>query len=109
MRLDRRTRQLLPTTSSSGAGCIARQQAAVVIERRREQERLSRARDRRQHPAQRWEKSQVEHAAGFIESEHAGQIDRALLQVIDQPAGRRDDDVDAAPERITLRCIPCDP
>ena len=28
---------------------------------------------------------------------------------VDQPAGRRDDDVDAAPERITLRCHPTRP
>ncbi|MNC86475.1 hypothetical protein D3C83_21420 [compost metagenome] len=31
------------------------------------------------------------------------QVDRALLHVIEQASGRRDDDIDAAPELVGLR------
>ncbi len=46
-------------------------------ERCREQQRLSRARHRRQHAAQRWEKTHIQHPVGFIEREdfHVRQID----------------------------------
>ena len=50
----------------------------------------------------------VEHPVGFVEREdfNRGQIDRASLHVIDQPARRGDDDVGALTQRLDLR-RPC--
>ena len=74
-------------------------------ERRREQQRLPLARERREDAAQRRLKAHVQHPIRFVQREdlHARQIDRALLHVIDETAGRRHDDVDAAAEGLTLR------
>ncbi|SUJ33288.1 Uncharacterised protein [Sphingomonas paucimobilis] len=48
--------------------------------------------------AQRVDEAQVEHLVGFVEHQDLDhrQVQEALLDQIDQPAGRRDQDVDAA-------------
>ena len=49
----------------------------------------------------------VEHAIGFVEHEVLDLIEPRVrrAQVIEQPAGRRDDDVDAAAKRVLLRPV----
>ena len=51
------------------------------------------------------QEAHVEHPVGFVEHEvlEAGQLRVRLAEVIEQPARRRDDHVDAAPERMLLR------
>jgi hypothetical protein len=46
----------------------------------------------------------VEHAVGFVEHQnfHARQIDRFLLHVIEEPAGRGNEDFDPAAQRLDL-------
>ncbi len=51
------------------------------------------------------QKSHVEHAIGFVEHEvlEAAQLRVRLPEMIEQPARRADDDVDAAAEGVLLR------
>ena len=58
-----------------------------------------------QHPADVGEEAHVEHPVGLVEHEvlEAGQLRVRVPEVIEQPAGRRDDHVDAAAERVLLR------
>ena len=53
------------------------------------------------------DEAHVEHAVGFVEHEHldCAQIDVALLHQVEQPAGRGDEDVDAALQRLDLRVL----
>ena len=50
------------------------------------------------------DEAHVEHAVGFVEHEDldAVEVDGALLHEVEQPAGRRHQDVDAAGERADL-------
>ena len=50
----------------------------------------------------------VEHLVGLVEHEEAqlGEVERALLEVVHDPAGRADDDVDAAAQRGELHAVP---
>ncbi len=74
-------------------------------ERRREEPRRALARQRTEDALDRRQEAHVEHAVGFVEHEHldVGKVHAAALDVIDQAAGRRDQNVDAAPQRIDLR------
>ena len=58
-----------------------------------------------QHLLDVGQEAHVEHAVGFIEHEvlEPGELGVRLAEVVEQPARRRDDDVDAAPERVLLR------
>src|SRR6266516_1204627 len=46
----------------------------------------------------------VEHLVGLVEHQHleAGEVDVATLHVVEQPAGRRDDDIGAVSQRLGL-------
>ncbi len=49
----------------------------------------------------------VEHLVGLVEHQEAqlGQVERALLEVVHDPAGGADDDVDAAAQRAQLDAV----
>ena len=75
--------------------------------RRAEEQRLA-LRGRRQvlqHAADVGQEAHVEHAVGFVEHEvlQAAELRVGRAEVIEQAAGRRDDDVDAAAEGVLLR------
>jgi hypothetical protein len=74
-------------------------------ERGREQQRLPLARQRRDDALERRQKAHVEHAIGFVQHQRvdAGEVDRALLHVVDQPARSGDHHVHAAAQRVDLR------
>jgi len=74
-------------------------------QRRGKEQGLARARKCRDHPSQRRHKTHVQHPVGLVQGEDLdrGEIDRAPLHMVDQPAGRRDDDVDAVLQRLDLR------
>ena len=82
-------------------GCVeqlVRELADVVGERGREQQVLALLRQQRDDAADVGQETHVEHAVGFVEHEDLDvpQIDVALRRVIEQPARRRDEHVDAA-------------
>ena len=84
---------------------LGRQRRNRRRHRRAEEERLTTRRQVRQDLANLGQEAHVEHAVRLVEDEvlelvHPGV---ARAHVIEQPAGRRDDDVDAAPERVLLR------
>ncbi len=76
---------------------------------RREEQRLARRRavEGTDDAADRLDEAHVEHAVGFIEHEdaHAGEIHEALLEEIDEPAGRGDEDVDPVLQGADLRVL----
>src|SRR5262245_9155996 len=59
----------------------------------------------RQHPSNVWQEPHVEHAIGLVEHEMRDVVEFGvrLPEVIEQTAGRRDDDVDAGAEGVFLR------
>ena len=58
-----------------------------------------------QHAPDVGQESHVEHAVGFVEHEvlEAGELRVRRAEMIEQTAGRADDHVDAAAERVLLR------
>jgi len=77
----------------------------LLREGRGEHQALSSRRQQADDAADRREKAHVEHPVGLVEDEDLdrAEIERALRRVVEQPAGRRDDDVHAARERGDLR------
>ncbi|EWS52902.1 hypothetical protein X551_04306 [Methylibium sp. T29] len=77
----------------------------LVAEGRAEQQALLLLRHDRQHLLDVVDEAHVEHAVGFIEHEDldVAQVQRALLVVVEQAAGRGHQDVDAALEAVDLR------
>jgi hypothetical protein len=73
--------------------------------RRREEERLPLRGHVLQHAADVGQEAHVEHAVGLVEDEdlEAGELRVREAEVVEQAAGRRDDHVGAAPERVLLR------
>ena len=63
------------------------------------------ARQQREDLADVVDEAHVEHPVGFVEHQDLdlAQVDRPLLHVVEQPAGRGDEDVDAAAQRVDLR------
>ena len=53
------------------------------------------------------QEAEVEHLVGLVEDEgvDVGEVEGAAVGEVDQPAGRADDDVDAALERLELRLV----
>jgi hypothetical protein len=84
---------------------VVRELANVVVECGGEQQRLPLIRQHFENTPHVVDEAHVEHAVGFVEDEYldVGQVNRALLHVIEQPAGRRDDDVGAAAQLVLLR------
>ena len=75
-----------------------------AVERRGEQHRLARFRSEQRDALDVVDEAHVEHPVGFVEHEHLErrQVDAAALEMIDEAAGRRDDDVGAARELAVL-------
>jgi hypothetical protein len=75
--------------------------------RRREEQVLAGGRKGRDHLANRLDEAEIEHLIGLVEDEHLGvpEIRRPLSHVIEQAAGRRNQDVEAACQSLTLRPI----
>ena len=82
-----------------------RQRADLLGERRREQQVLPIGRQRGQHAADVADEAHVEHAVRLVEHQvaHLGEVDRALVDVVEQAARRGDDDVHALAQRVDLR------
>ena len=76
----------------------------VVGERGREQEALLAGSEQREDALDVRDEPHVEHPVGFVEDEDLdlAQGDRALLHVVEQPAGCRDQDLDALSQRLDL-------
>ena len=68
---------------------------------RREEQGLARLRQHRHDLADVVDEAHVEHLVGFVEHEdfELGERQRALIDEIEQPAGRGDEDVDAVLQR----------
>ena len=83
----------------------------LVRERRREQQVLALRRQHRQHALDVVDEAHVEHAVGFVEHEdfELRQVDGLLLHVVEQAAGRRDEDVDAALSASICGLMPTPP
>ncbi len=77
----------------------------VVAERRGEQQVLPLRGQEVDDPLQVGQEAHVEHAVGLVEDEHLDlrQVQRLLLHVVEQAARRRDQHLDARPQRGGLR------
>ena len=75
--------------------------------RRREEQRLAPRGQKPDHALDVVDEAHVEHAVGFVENEdlELPQVDDALPREVEQAARRRDEDVDAAPQRLLLRVL----
>jgi hypothetical protein len=83
----------------------ARQLANLLREGGREQQVLARRGQQGEDLADVVDEAHVEHAIGLVQHQDLDllQVDGPLLHVVEQPAGRGDDDVDPAAQRIDLR------
>ena len=81
------------------------QAADLVRERGREQQVLAPGRQQRDDLADVADEAHVEHPVGLVEDEDLDrrEVDGALADVVEQAAGRRDDDLGAGAERADLR------
>jgi hypothetical protein len=77
----------------------------LVRKSRREEQVLALRGQEREHAPDVVDEAHVEHAVGLVEHQdlHRSQVDGALLDVIEEPPGRGDDDVDAAAQLLFLR------
>jgi hypothetical protein len=77
----------------------------AALERRREQQRLRDAGHARDHALDRRQEAHVEHAVGFVEDQQFDGVELggAALDVVEQAARARDEDVDAAAQLFDLR------
>ena len=84
---------------------LVRQRRDLARHRRAEEQRLALRGQLPQHPADVRQEAHVEHAVGLVEHEdlEPGEARVGEAQVIEQPARRGDDHVDAAAERVLLR------
>ena len=73
--------------------------------RRAEEQRLPLRRQILEHSADVGQEAHVEHAVGFVEHEMLDLVELRvrMLEMVEQPARRGDDDVDAGAERVLLR------
>ena len=83
---------------------LEREPHDIVGHRRREEQRLADGRHRRDDAADVGPEAHVHHAVGFVEHEQldAAEVGVLLAHVIDQPARRGDDDVDAGAQGALL-------
>ncbi len=83
---------------------LEREPHHIVRHRRREEQGLARVGNRRDDPPHVRPEPHVHHAVRLVEHQQldAAQIGVLLPQMIDQPSGRRDDDVDAGAKRALL-------
>src|SRR5205085_1366286 len=101
--LDRR----VPSCDLDVGGIVeqaTRELADLVRERGAEQEVLALRRQDRKDPADVADEAHVEHAIRLVQDEDLDgrQVDGSLADVVQQPAGRRDDDLRATAQRADL-------
>ncbi len=74
---------------------------------RREQRHLALGRRLLQHRLDVVDEAHAQHLVGFVEHQRAqrGQVERALVEVVDDAAGSADHDVHAAAQRLQLRAV----
>ena len=101
----RRRRAPLEIDHHRRAQHLARQLHNRRRHRRAEEQRLALRRHVPEDAADVRQKAHVEHPIGFVEDQvfQAGQLGVRRAEMIEQPARRGDDDVDAAAERVLLR------
>ena len=77
----------------------------VVGERRREHEVLAALRQQLDDPLDVGQEAHVEHPVGLVEDEDLdlAEVGDLLADEVEQPAGRRDEDLDAGAQRLDLR------
>jgi hypothetical protein len=83
---------------------VLREAPDLVGERRREEEVLPTSREQGEDPADVADEAHVEHAVRFVEDEDldAPEVDRPLLDVVEEAAGGRDDDLGSGAKRTSL-------
>ena len=86
---------------------LAGELANLGRHRRREEQVLPLLRQVAHDAADRREEAEVEHLVGLVEHQHfdRAQIGDARVEMIEQPARRGDQHVDAAPKRADLRAV----
>ena len=86
---------------------VLREPADVADEGRAVHQRLARRRHVVGDRVDVVDEAHVEHAIGFVEHEHLDVVEHRLagLQVVEQAAGRRDQDVERAAQRLDLRRV----
>jgi hypothetical protein len=91
-----------------GRGGCRRPAPDVVRERGREHQVLALRRQQLDDPADVADEAHVQHAVGLVQDEdlHVAEIDGALAGVVEQAAGRRDDDLRAGLEGADLGVEP---
>ena len=83
----------------------ARELADLVVERGREQQVLALLGQEREDLADVRDEAHVEHPVRLVEHEDLdlAEVGRLLADVVEQPARRRDEELDAGPELLELR------
>ena len=86
---------------------LVRQLADLARHGRGEEQVLPLRRELGDDAADRRQEAEVQHLVGLVEHQHLGarQHDAASRDVVEQPAGRRDQHVDAARQRLDLRPV----
>jgi hypothetical protein len=89
------------------AQVLARQRLDLGRHGGAEQQRLAIRRDTLDDAIDLRREAHVEHAVRLVEHQHLEIVehDVASLEMVEQPAGRRDDDVDAVAQRLLLRLV----
>ena len=74
---------------------------------RREEQVLALLRQRADDAADRFDEAEIEHLIDFVEHEEFGlaEMGDAAVEMIDEPAGRRDEHVEALGQRADLRAM----
>ena len=86
---------------------VAGEGADLARHRRGEEQVLAHLRQFGHKPPDGVDEAHVEHLVGLVEDENLDLVEAqiALVEMIDQPPGRRDDDVDAARQFLRLRTV----
>ena len=103
---DRLRRGVAGATSTVAGSCRIepRQVPDLLRERRREQQVLAARREQLEDPPDVRQEAHVQHPVRLVEHEDLdlAEIDRPLPDVVEQPARRRDEDLDAGAQRLDL-------
>ena len=93
------------STVAGSRRIVARQPPDVVRERGREHQVLAARREQGDDPLDVRQEAHVEHPVGLVEDEDLdlAEVRDLLADEVEQPAGRRDEDLDAAPQGLDLR------
>jgi hypothetical protein len=93
------------STSTGSCNSVVDQRLDLVGEGRGEQQVLALLGQQREDALDVADEAHVEHAVGFVQHQrlHGREVERALLHVVEQAAGRGDQDVERAREAVDLR------